>query len=120
MTDDPDATAAGWQRLDKWLWCARFLRARTDCARLAEQGGLRINRLPTDKAHAKLRPGDVLTLPLHGRVLVIEVLALALRRGPAAEAARLYRELPEPGSGVDATLQHHSCGRPGSAAYPAA
>jgi ribosome-associated heat shock protein Hsp15 len=22
-----------WQRLDKWLWCARFMKARSDCAR---------------------------------------------------------------------------------------
>lgn len=86
----------GWQRLDKYLWCARFLRARADCTRLVEQGGLRINRQPTDKAHARLRIGDVVTVPLHGgRVRVIGVLALAERRGPASEAAALYREIPE-------------------------
>jgi ribosome-associated heat shock protein Hsp15 len=82
-----------WQRLDKWLWCARFMRARTDCAALVSQGGVRINRQPTDKAHARLRPGDVLTVPVHGRVRVVRVLALAPRRGPAAEAAGLYDEV---------------------------
>jgi ribosome-associated heat shock protein Hsp15 len=82
-----------WQRLDKWLWCARFMRARTDCAALVGQGSVRINRQPTDKAHARLRPGDVLTVPVHGRVRVVRVLALAARRGPAAEAAGLYEEL---------------------------
>src|ERR1700761_4821278 len=66
-----------WQRLDKWLWCARFMRARSDCAALAAAGALRINRLPTDKAHARLRVGDVITLALRGDVRVIEVLALA-------------------------------------------
>ena len=29
------ARIADWQRLDKWLWCARFMKARADCARLA-------------------------------------------------------------------------------------
>jgi ribosome-associated heat shock protein Hsp15 len=82
-----------WQRLDKWLWCARFMRARTDCAALVGQGSVRINRQPTDKAHARLRPGDVLTVPVHGRVRVVRVLALAARRGPAAEAVGLYEEL---------------------------
>ncbi len=82
-----------WQRLDKWLWCARFMRARTDCAALVGQGSVRINRQPTDKAHARLRLGDVLTVPVHGRVRVVRVLALAARRGPAAEAAGLYEEL---------------------------
>ena len=84
-----------WQRLDTWLWCARFMRARADCAALVALGGVRINRQVTDKAHARLRPGDVLTLPLRGRVRVIRVVALAARRGPAAEAITLYEELPE-------------------------
>lgn len=84
-----------WQRLDKWLWCARFMKARSDCARLVEAGLIRVNRQPTDKAHARLRPGDVLTLAWRGEVRVIEVLALAARRGPAREAQALYRELPE-------------------------
>ncbi len=82
-----------WQRLDKWLWCARFLRARSDCAALVVEGGIRINRLTTDKAHARLRPGDVLTVPLRGDVRVIRVVALANRRGPAVEAAALYEEV---------------------------
>jgi ribosome-associated heat shock protein Hsp15 len=81
-----------WQRLDKWLWCARFMRARTDCAALVSQGSIRINRQATDKAHAKLRPGDVLTVPVHGRVRVVRVLALAARRGPPSEAAGLFEE----------------------------
>ena len=84
----------GWQRLDKWLWCARFMRQRSDCAALISQGGLRINRMPTDKPHAKLRVGDVITLPLHGAVRVVEVRALAKRRGPASAAAMLYLEIP--------------------------
>ena len=82
-----------WQRLDKWLWCARFLKARSDCARLASEGTIRINRQVTDKAHARLRVGDVLTLPLRRDVRVVRVLALARRRGPAAEAQLLYEEI---------------------------
>ncbi len=82
-----------WQRLDKWLWCARFMKARTDCAALVSQGSVRINRQPTDKAHARLRPGDVLTVPVHGRVRVVRVLSLAARRGPASEAAALFEEV---------------------------
>ena len=84
----------GWQRLDKWLWCARFMRQRSDCAALVGQGGLRINRMPTDKPHARLRVGDVITLPLRGAVRVVEVRALAQRRGPASAAQALYQEYP--------------------------
>ncbi len=99
-----------FQRLDTWLWCARFLRQRAACAELAAGGRLRINRLPTDKAHARVRVGDVLTLALGGRVRVVEVLALAERRGDAAAAATLFREIAEAGL---------SCSGAESAPYPA-
>ena len=78
------------QRLDKWLWCARFASTRAACAGMAESGLVRINRQPTDKPHAKVRVGDVLTLPLYAGVRVIEVMALSERRGPAAIALTLY------------------------------
>ena len=91
----PDREDLDWQRLDKWLWCARFMRARSDCAALVSRGSIRINRQATEKAHARLRLGDVLTLPVRGEVRVVRVLALAARRGPAAEAAMLYEEVGE-------------------------
>jgi ribosome-associated heat shock protein Hsp15 len=89
----------GAQRLDVWLWCARLCRSRADCARLIAEGGMRINRQPTEKPHARLRPGDVLTLPLPTGVRVWRVLALATRRGPAGEARLLYEEIAAAGSG---------------------
>lgn len=85
-----------WQRLDVWLWHARFLKARSDCVRLIEQGLIRLNRQPTDKPHARLRTGDVLTIPLgRAQVKVVRILSLSTRRGPAAEARLLYEEVPE-------------------------
>jgi ribosome-associated heat shock protein Hsp15 len=88
------------QRLDAWLWCARLRRTRADCARLVEAGAVRLNRLPTDKPHARVRPGDVLTIAQGqgegGRILVWRVLALAARRGPPAEARGLYEEVVAP------------------------
>ena len=102
-----------WQRLDTWLWCARFLKSRADCTRLVGGGLVRINRQPTDKAHAKLRPGDVVTVPLARTVRVVRVLALARRRGPAVEARLLYEDIAEPAPA-------RPCAPVQSAAYPAA
>jgi ribosome-associated heat shock protein Hsp15 len=99
------------QRLDAWLWCARVLRQRARCAALAAEGTIRINRRPTDKPHAPVRPGDVLTVPLGGRVMVLEVLALAARRGSPLEARLLYREIGAPET---------SCPSAEPAPYPAA
>jgi ribosome-associated heat shock protein Hsp15 len=69
------------------------MKARSDCARLVAGGLVRINRQPTDKPHARLRVGDVLTVPLRGAVRVVRVQALATRRGPAPEARLLYEEV---------------------------
>ena len=89
------------QRLDAWLWCARLRKTRADCAKLVEAGTVRINRLPTDKPHARVRPGDVLTIAQGrgetGRIAVWRVVALAERRGPAAEAQTLYEDLSDAG-----------------------
>jgi ribosome-associated heat shock protein Hsp15 len=85
------------------------MRARSDCAALVAQGSIRINRQPTCKPHARLRIGDVLTIPVHGTVRVLRVEALAERRGPATQARLLYADV----SDVLAT----SCTAPDSSAY---
>ncbi len=92
------------QRLDAWLWCARLRKTRADCARIIESGAVRINRQPTDKAHARVRVGDVLTIAQGsgeaGRIAVWRVLALAERRGPSTEARGLYEDLSEGAAGA--------------------
>lgn len=91
------------------------MKQRSDCARLVASGGLRINRQPTDKPHARLRVGDVLTLPLGREVRVVVVLALATRRGGATEAAGLFREVPE--AGQPEAAGSGGCGSAHSVAY---
>jgi ribosome-associated heat shock protein Hsp15 len=71
------------------------MRARTDCGELVARGSIRINRQPTGKSHAKLRVGDVLTIPVHGSVRVLRVASLATRRGPSHEARLLYVDVTE-------------------------
>lgn len=89
----PAPAAAPTQRIDKWLWCARFFKSRTLAARFVAEGRVRLNRARVSKASQGLRSGDVLTFALGDQVCVIRVLALAERRGPAAEARGLYEEL---------------------------
>jgi ribosome-associated heat shock protein Hsp15 len=80
-------------RLDKFLVFARFCKTRALALALVEQGAVRINRQPTEKPHAKLRPGDVLTLALPAGVKVVEILLLPERRGSAPVAQAFYREI---------------------------
>ncbi len=82
-------------RLDKWLWCARFYRTREMAQAACESGVLRINGFRVEKAGREVKPGDVLTVPQRGEVVVVRVLAGAKRRGPATEARLLYEILPD-------------------------
>ena len=81
------------QRLDKWLWFARFSKSRTSAAKLAGSGFVRVNgQRSTDPAKA-LAVGDVVTVALERATLVVRVVELGNRRGPASEARQLYVDL---------------------------
>lgn len=82
------------QRLDKWLWHARFVKSRSLAIKLVEAGNFRINRQKVTKASALVKCGDVLTAALGNRVVLIEITGIALRRGPPTEARQLYVERP--------------------------
>ncbi len=84
------------QRLDKWLWYARFVKSRSLAAKLIEDGCIRVNRQRVVKAATSVKCGDVLTASLYGRVRIIEVRAIGHRRGPPSEAHDLYSELLSP------------------------
>ncbi len=83
-------------RIDKWLWRARFFKSRTLATAFCGSGRLRLNGDLSHKAHATVRPGDVLTFPLGPRIRVVRVIALGTRRGPAPEARSLYEDLAPP------------------------
>ena len=84
------------QRLDKWLWHARFVRTRTAAAGLCATGRVRLDGRSVAKPSQPVRPGHVLTFPQGDRIRVVEVLALAERRGPADTVAGLYRDMSPP------------------------
>lgn len=94
--DVPTQGAAGsepTQRLDKWLWCARFFKSRSLASKLLGGGRLRLSGKVVSKAHQLVRVGDVLTFPQGRDIRVVKVLSLAERRGPAPEAQGLYEDL---------------------------
>ncbi|WP_341209862.1 S4 domain-containing protein [uncultured Sphingomonas sp.] len=80
-------------RLDRYLWFARLARSRDVAQALACDGHLRIDGRAVDRAHAPVRVGNILTFFHGGRVRVLRVEALPLRRGPAPEAQECYQEL---------------------------
>ena len=88
-----DGIGGHGQRIDVWLWHARIARTRGACQDIVATGLVRINRVPTDKPHARVRAGDVLTVPQGDAVLVLRVVGFAQRRGTAADTRLLYEAL---------------------------
>jgi ribosome-associated heat shock protein Hsp15 len=81
-------------RMDKWLWAARFYKTRSVAAAAIEAGQARLGAERVKPAQA-IRPGDEIVLRRAGLVWNIRVVAIAEKRGGAAEAAKLYIEAPE-------------------------
>jgi ribosome-associated heat shock protein Hsp15 len=83
------------QRLDKWLWHARVVKARTSAAALVEAGHVHINGVrETAPGHA-LKIGDVLTIGLDRGVRILKVAGFSERRGDATSARVLYEYLQD-------------------------
>jgi len=85
-------------RIDRLLWFLRFAKSRSLVQKWVGEGHIRRNGTRVVDKDQPVGVGDVLTLPLKSRVLVIEILALPARRGPAEEARACYRELDAAGS----------------------
>lgn len=81
------------QRLDKWLWHARVVKARTSAAALVESGHVRINGVREKSPGHAVKLGDVVTVALDNSVRVLKVTGFAERRGDAASARVLYDDL---------------------------
>ena len=83
------------QRLDKWLWHARVVKARTSAAALIEAGHVRVNGAREKAPGHSVKVGDVLTIGLDRTVRILKVVAFAERRGNASAARVLYDDLQD-------------------------
>jgi ribosome-associated heat shock protein Hsp15 len=61
------------QRLDKWLWHARVVKARASAAALVQAGHVRINGVREKAPGHAVKPGDVVTVALDRSVRVLKV-----------------------------------------------
>ena len=94
-------TTEGRTRIDKWLWAARFYKTRALAAEAIAGGKVQVNGDRVKRAKP-LQLGDQVRIrqgPYEHQVVVRD---LADRRGPAAEAAKLYEETPQSRSAREA------------------
>jgi ribosome-associated heat shock protein Hsp15 len=88
------------QRLDKWLWHARVVKARTHAAALVEAGHVRVNGAREKSPGHSLKIDDVLTIRLDRGVRILRVTGFAERRGNAPAARALYKDVSEAPGGT--------------------
>ena len=84
------------ERLDRFLFFSRAVKSRTLAQKIIETGAIRVNSERTDRSDHKIGAGDVLTMSLHGRIVVWRVIDPGTRRGPASEAQGLYEDMSPP------------------------
>ncbi len=89
--DHDDATHGN--RLDKWLWLARFYKTRSLASQAITGGRVHLNGERIRPAH-RVRAGDRISIRVQGIVGEFDVTGLPARRGPAAEAQAHYVETP--------------------------
>jgi len=95
----------GTLRIDKWLWAARFFKTRSLAATAVTRGKVRVNGDAAKPARV-LKAGDMLEISRDRDVVEVIVMTVSAVRGPASEAAMLYRETQ---SSVDRrTLEHEA------------
>src|SRR3954466_4586956 len=82
--------AADRQRIDKWLWAARLVKTRSLAIDAVRGGHVQVNGQRV-KPSREVGTGDRVEARIGTRRMTVDVLGCAERRGPAGEAALLYR-----------------------------
>ncbi len=86
--DDADGPV---QRLDKWLWAARFFKTRSAAAGAVSGGKVAVDGEKAKPAR-RVRPGTRLVIRRGVMQFEVVVKAVCAQRRPAPEAALLYEE----------------------------
>ena len=90
----PDNEAPARQRIDKWLWAARFFKTRGLATEAIHAGHIRLNGSAVKPAR-EVRPGDTLDIATGNVRWAIVVRGINEQRRPASEAQQLYEESAE-------------------------
>jgi ribosome-associated heat shock protein Hsp15 len=90
----PDKEAPARQRIDKWLWAARFFKTRGLATTAIHAGHIRLNGSAVKPAR-EVRPGDTLEITIGDVRWTVVARGINEQRRPASEAQQLYEESAE-------------------------
>ncbi|HKS06885.1 MAG TPA: S4 domain-containing protein [Gemmatimonadaceae bacterium] len=82
------------ERLDKWLWAARFFKTRSLAADAIDAGKVNVNGERVKRAK-DVRAGDTVRVRVGPYEHTVVVRGISLRRGSASVARELYEETAE-------------------------
>ncbi|MEJ7931742.1 RNA-binding S4 domain-containing protein [Ramlibacter sp. AN1015] len=82
------------QRIDKWLWAARFYKTRTLACEEIGKGRVEVNGQAAKPAR-EVKVGDSVSMRRESVLRTVVVRGLSSMRGPAPVAQQLYEETPE-------------------------
>lgn len=108
------------ERLDKWLWTARFFKTRALAAAAVDGGKVHLNGERVKRSKT-VRVGHLVSIRLGPYEHVVVVRGISDRRGPASVAATLYQETEESRAARERLLSQrqlessaavHDAGRP--------
>jgi ribosome-associated heat shock protein Hsp15 len=83
------------QRIDKWLWAARFFKTRSIAVEEIGRGRVQVNGQDINKPAREVKPGDIVSLRQGHVPRTVVVKGLSEVRGPAPVAQQLYEETPD-------------------------
>ncbi|MDQ6992721.1 MAG: S4 domain-containing protein [Mariprofundus sp.] len=78
-------------RIDKWLWAARFFKTRSLASEMVKGGHIQLNG-ERAKASRAVKVGDTLSIQRGDEQFIVDIIALAGKRGSATIAHSLYNE----------------------------
>ena len=85
------------QRIDKWLWAARFFKTRSLAAAAVDGGRVKWNGQQVKPAR-EVKPGDEIDIVAGEQRWTVVVRGVNAQRRPAPEARLLYEETVESGA----------------------
>ncbi|MGH8178382.1 MAG: RNA-binding S4 domain-containing protein [Steroidobacter sp.] len=94
MSDDDNAVGGAGLRIDKWLWCARFFKSRSQATDAVAGGHVHVNGERV-KPSRVVQVNDRLQITRDELRFEVIVQGIPMRRGPAPEARTHYVETPE-------------------------
>ncbi len=94
-TNKTQQTELKEQRVDTWLWAARFFKTRSLASTAIEGGKVAINGQPCKKSGKAVRISDELSIERGETKWIVTVTGLSKQRGSATVALTLYSESPD-------------------------